>query len=193
LSSCERFMRCVRASARFSAPLSRARSPVNARAWRGQGSDDVSRSRAKLVLCLGSQILNFHSRAFLKLFFFSPKYENKNNKIRGWDRAQHASQRHLSVLKTDSNLASMPRREYHSSCVCVPPGGPPEGILDIVEYTVSRVVFLLFLFLGQKLFLRIRTTFYGFKCLRQKWRYPSVPTFKGQNVTLFLQDVWCIL
>ena len=48
-SSCERFMRCARASARFPAPLSRARSPVNARAWRGQGSDDVSSSRAKLV------------------------------------------------------------------------------------------------------------------------------------------------
>ena len=75
-----------------------------------------------------------------------PKYENKNNKIRGWDRAQHASQRHLYVLKTDFNLASMPRREYHSSCVCVLSGGPPEGILDIAEYIVSRVVFLLFLF-----------------------------------------------
>ena len=37
LSSCERFMRCMGASARFSAPLARARSPVNARAWRGQG------------------------------------------------------------------------------------------------------------------------------------------------------------
>ena len=48
-SSCERFMRCTGASARFSAPLSRARSPVNARAWMGQGSDDVSSSRAKLV------------------------------------------------------------------------------------------------------------------------------------------------
>lgn len=48
-SSCKRFMRCMGASARFSAPLSRARSPVNARAWRGQGSDDVSSSRAKLV------------------------------------------------------------------------------------------------------------------------------------------------
>ncbi len=48
-SSCERFMRCMGTSARFSAPLSRARSPVNARAWRGQGSDDVSSSRAKLV------------------------------------------------------------------------------------------------------------------------------------------------
>ena len=34
----------------------------------------------------------------------------------------------------------MPRREYHSSCVCVPPGGPPEGILDIAEYIVCRVV-----------------------------------------------------
>ena len=65
LSSCERFVRCMGSSARFSGPLARARSPVNARAWRGQGSDDVSRSRAKLVLCLGSQILNFHSRAFL--------------------------------------------------------------------------------------------------------------------------------
>ena len=63
-------MRCMGASARFSAPLSRARSPVNARAWRGQGSDDVSRSRAKLVFCLGSQILNFHSRAFLRTTFF---------------------------------------------------------------------------------------------------------------------------
>ena len=49
LSSCERFIRCMGASARFSAPLARARSPVNARAWRGQGSDDVSSSRAKLV------------------------------------------------------------------------------------------------------------------------------------------------
>jgi len=63
-------MRCMGASARFSAPLSRARSPVNARAWRGREGGDVSLSRAKLVLCLGSQILNFHSRAFLKNFFF---------------------------------------------------------------------------------------------------------------------------
>ena len=38
----------------------------------------------------------------------------------------------------------MPRREYHSSCVCVPPGGPPEGILDIAEYIVCRVLFFLF-------------------------------------------------
>ena len=37
LSSCERFMRCMGASAQFSAPLIRARSPVKARAWRGQG------------------------------------------------------------------------------------------------------------------------------------------------------------
>jgi hypothetical protein len=43
----------------------------------------------------------------------------------------------------------MPRREYHSSCVCVPPGGPPEGILDIAEYIVSRVIFVLFLFWGK--------------------------------------------
>ena len=57
---------------------------------------------------------------------FSPKYENKTTKL-GVDenRAQHASQRHLSVLKTDSNLASMPRREYHSSCVCVSPREGP--------------------------------------------------------------------
>lgn len=48
-SSCERFMRCMGASARFSAPLSRARSPVNARAWRGREGGDVSLSRAKLV------------------------------------------------------------------------------------------------------------------------------------------------
>jgi len=68
-SSCERFMRCTGASARFSAPLSRARSPDNARAWMGQGSDDVSRSRAKLVFCLGPQILNFHSRRFRENFF----------------------------------------------------------------------------------------------------------------------------
>jgi len=43
----------------------------------------------------------------------------------------------------------MPRREYHSSCVCVPPGGPPEGIPDIAEYIVSRVIFVLFLFWGK--------------------------------------------
>ena len=58
------------ASARFSAPLTRARSPVKARAWRGQGGGDVSRSRASLVFCLGSQILNFHSRAFSAYVFF---------------------------------------------------------------------------------------------------------------------------
>ena len=54
--------------------LSRARSPVNARAWRGREGGDVSSSRAKLVFCLGSQILNFHSRARTRfgrpLFFF---------------------------------------------------------------------------------------------------------------------------
>ena len=32
--------------------------------------------------------------------------------------------------------------------MCVPPGGPPEGILDIAEYVVCRVVFVLFLFWG---------------------------------------------
>ena len=42
---------------------------------------------------------------------FSPKYENKTTKLGVENRAQHASQRHLSVLKTDSNLASVPRRE----------------------------------------------------------------------------------
>ena len=47
---------CIRAV--FSSFLSRARSPDNARTWRGQGSDDVSSSRAKLVFCLGSQILS---------------------------------------------------------------------------------------------------------------------------------------
>ena len=62
--------RFVGASARFPAPLTRARSPVKARAWRGQGGGDVAASRASLVFCLGSQILNFHSRACLKLFFF---------------------------------------------------------------------------------------------------------------------------
>jgi len=58
---------CIRAV--FSSFLSRARSPVNARAWRGREGGDVSSSRAKLVFCLGSQILNFHSRAFLKKVF----------------------------------------------------------------------------------------------------------------------------
>ena len=28
--------------------------------------------------------------------------------------------------------------------MCVPPGGPPEGILDIAEYIVCRVVFFVF-------------------------------------------------
>ena len=51
--------------------LFRARDPQTTRARGGDGKGgDVSRSRAKLVLCLGSQILNFHSRAFSKLFFF---------------------------------------------------------------------------------------------------------------------------
>jgi len=53
----------------------------------------------------------------------------------------------------------MPRREYHSSYVCVTPGGPPEEILDMVEYIVSRVVFLLFLFSGSN-FLRRKQIFY---------------------------------
>ena len=53
----------------------------------------------------------------------------------------------------------MPRREYHSSYVCVTPGGPPEEILDMVEYIVSLVVFLLFLFSGSN-FLRRKQIFY---------------------------------
>ena len=51
------------------------------------------------------------------------KIRNKATKIGVENRAQHASQGHLSALKTDCNSASMPRREYQSSCVCVPPGG----------------------------------------------------------------------
>ena len=35
----------------------------------------------------------------------------KTTKLGVENRAQHASQRHLSVLKTDSNLAFVPRRE----------------------------------------------------------------------------------
>ena len=46
--------------------------------------------------------------------------------------------------------------------VCVPPGGPPEGILDIAEYIVCLVVFLLFLFGPQKFFRRI-LIFFGEK------------------------------
>ena len=56
----------------------------------------------------------------------------------------------------------MPRREYQSSCVCVPPGGPPEGILDIAEYIVCLVVFLLFLF-GPQNFFRRKLKFFGEK------------------------------
>ena len=60
-SSCEHFMRCAGASARFSAPLSRARSPVNAlKSGEGQGDMEVMTYHApsaKLVFCLGSQIL----------------------------------------------------------------------------------------------------------------------------------------
>ena len=77
MRSRRRRSRFVGASARFPAPLTRARYPVNARAWRGQGGGDVAASRASLVFCLGTQILNFHSRVFEtffknKIFFFSP-------------------------------------------------------------------------------------------------------------------------
>ena len=89
---------------------------------------------------------------FAEKKFCGTKYENKATKIGVENRAQHASQGHLSLLETDCNPASMPRRECQSSCVCVPPGGPPEGILDIAEYIVCRVVFVLFLFLGPKFF-----------------------------------------
>ena len=56
--------------------LSRARGPQSTRARGGdREGGDVSSSRAKLVFCLGSQILNFHSRAFLKLFFLNKIFE----------------------------------------------------------------------------------------------------------------------
>ena len=60
-------------------------------------------------------------------------------------RTQHAPHGHLSALKTDCNPTSMPRREYQSSRVCVPPGGTPEGILDVAEYIVCVELFF-FLF-----------------------------------------------
>ena len=51
--------------------LSRARGTQSTRARGGdREGGDVSSSRAKLVFCLGSQILNFHSRAFSAYFFF---------------------------------------------------------------------------------------------------------------------------
>ena len=51
--------------------LSRARGPQSTRARGGdREGGDVAASRAKLVLCLGSQILNFHSRAFSAYIFF---------------------------------------------------------------------------------------------------------------------------
>jgi len=40
------------------------------------------------------------------------KYKNKATKIGVENLEQHASQGHLSLLKTDCNPASMPRREY---------------------------------------------------------------------------------
>ena len=86
---------------------------------------------------------------------FSPKYENKTTKLGVENRAQHASQRHLSVLKTDSNLASKCPAAGNDAallCACVFPGGPPEGILDRAEHVVSRVVFLLFLFWTENIF-----------------------------------------
>ena len=99
---------------------------------------------------------------FAEKNFWGTKYEKKGTKIGVENREQHASQEHLSVLKTDSKSASMPRREYQSSCVCVPPGGPPEGILDIAEYIVCLVVFLLFLF-GPQNFFRRKLKFFGEK------------------------------
>ena len=94
---------------------------------------------------------------------FSPKkkIQSKNTRTKttklGVDenRAQHASQRHLSVLKTDSNLASMLRREYHSSCVCVClPGRAPGGN---TRHSRVRCVSSFFFFsscFGAKFFLR---------------------------------------
>ena len=85
-------------------------------------------------------------------------------------RTQHAPQRHLSALKTDCNPTSMPRREYQSSCVCVPPGGPPEGILDVAEYIVCRVVFFLFVlvFYPSTIFFRRSCKFFGEKTIVAK-------------------------
>jgi hypothetical protein len=62
-------------------------------------------------------------------------------------RTQHAPHGHFSaLLKTDCNPTSMPRREYQSSRVCVPSGGPPEGILDVAEYIACVELFSFSLF-----------------------------------------------
>ena len=69
---------CIRAL--FSSSLSRAVPSQCARVRRGQGSDDVSRSRAKLVFCLGNQILNFHTLCvfiFETFFFFFTRTSSK--------------------------------------------------------------------------------------------------------------------
>ena len=65
---------------------------------------------------------------FAEKKFCGTKYENKADKNkRVENRAQHASQGHLSALKTDCNSASMPRREIPELlCVC-PPGEAPGG------------------------------------------------------------------
>ena len=49
----------------------------------------------------------------------------------------------------------MPRREYHSSCACVPPGGPPEGILDVDKFCILVVLFKVCFFLLVRSFLAL--------------------------------------
>ena len=133
----------------------------------------------------GSSSGSSFSRAQKKAtMVFSPKNLQLRRKIRGcfcrvfWckkstsrlARNMHHKDTYLR-LKTDCNPTSMPRREYQSSCVCVPPGGPPEGILDVAEYIVCRVVFFLFVLVfypPSTIFFRRSCKFFGEKTIVAK-------------------------
>ena len=115
---------------------------------------------------------------------FSPKNLQLRRKIRGcfcrvfWckkstsrlARNMHHKDTYLRLKQTAIPHLCPAGREYQSSCVCVPPGGPLEGILDVAEYIVCRVVFFLFVlvFYPSTIFFRRSCKFFGEKTIVAK-------------------------
>ena len=58
-------------------------------------------------------------------------------------RNTHHKDTHLCLKQTPISHLNAPQGIPQLLCVCVSPGGTPEGILDRAEYVVSRVFFLL--------------------------------------------------
>ena len=139
-----------------------------------ESASGLQQKKAIWVFC--PKNFNFANKK-LRNGFFSPekkilrdKIQEERNKNRGRESRTTCITRTLIFAwnRLQSRIYA-PQGIPELLCVCVSPReGPPEGILDIPEYIVCWVVFVLFLFWGPKFFRQRAPSIYVAKKMRKK-------------------------